>query len=189
MKSSADYEKEFINSILEKTGKSLNAWMNEIKQTSLSKTKEITKWAKMQKLNHMQATFLAGIYLNDGKATLADTSALENKLFATKEEWKPVFEKLKKELKETIPEVSITSTKTYLEFKGKKLFAMAKIMKSMVRVGMDLGELPFDKYVMKGKGLGAMPRISHMVEVKSIDDINSKILQYLQLAYTRVHPK
>ena len=74
MKTSGDFEKEFLDSIKEKTGNDLNGWMKIIRTTDLKKMKETVDWLKKEKgINHMQATFLAGIFLNDGKPVYGDS--------------------------------------------------------------------------------------------------------------------
>jgi hypothetical protein len=61
-------EQEFIASAREKTGKTVEEWIKVIRSTGLDKPKAIIDWLKQTyKLNHSQATFLSGIYLNDGK--------------------------------------------------------------------------------------------------------------------------
>jgi predicted transport protein len=86
------------------------------------------------------------------------------------------FDEIQDQLKNTIKDVYIGPTKTYIELKGKKLFGCAKIMKKAIRIGMDLENLPFDDYVQKGKDLRAIPRISHLIEVFDKDDVLSRIL-------------
>ena len=68
MKTSEDFEREFIQACEEKTGRSLEAWMKLLKETSLSKQKEITDYLKNDHgVSHMNAGFIAGIFLNNGK--------------------------------------------------------------------------------------------------------------------------
>ena len=56
MKTSKDFEKEFLDNVKEKTGDDLKTWMKILKGTSLSKTKETIEWMKKEKgINHMNA--------------------------------------------------------------------------------------------------------------------------------------
>ena len=64
---------------------------------------------------------------------------------------------------------------------------MARINKGNVRIGMDLGDRPFDEQVEKAKSLGAMPRISHMVEVSSEAEITDDLIPLLNEANSRVN--
>ena len=41
--------------------------------------------------------------------------------------------------------------------------------------------------VQKAKGLGAMPNISHMIELASADDIDDEVLQLTDTAFDIVH--
>ena len=41
----------------------------------------------------------------------------------------------------------------------------AVLTKKNIRVGLDLGETPFDDYLQQAKSLGAMPNIKHMIDI------------------------
>ncbi|MBK7633943.1 MAG: DUF4287 domain-containing protein [Saprospiraceae bacterium] len=70
-KTSGELELEFIQSIKEKTGKSLSEWQSIIGHTSLLKQNEILDYLKKNfGLNHLQAQLIAGIYLNNGQTCL-----------------------------------------------------------------------------------------------------------------------
>lgn len=80
-KDSQALEQEFMATVKEKTGYTLDEWMKMIRATGLSKSKEIHAHLKDNyPLNHLQATFLMGIYLNDGQPVY-DYEALFAKLF------------------------------------------------------------------------------------------------------------
>jgi hypothetical protein len=67
-KDSQRLEQEFLATLQEKTGKDLAVWLAVIRQSGQDKPNAIIKWLKeTHGLNHAQANFLAGIYLNDGK--------------------------------------------------------------------------------------------------------------------------
>ena len=67
-KTPAEFEQEFIQTAKEKTGKSLDEWLALVAPGGFSKQMEILNWLKAEhKLNHMQAGFIASIYLNKGK--------------------------------------------------------------------------------------------------------------------------
>lgn len=186
-KSAQELEKEFMSTIVEKTGDDLNTWMERIGNSGETKTNAIVgSLKKTYGLNHLQATMLAGIYLNDGKPVY-DYEVMFAKLFQGKEEQLPLYRRLETLVKGNLPGVQMLPTKTYITIDGDRCFATAKINKKNIRVGLDLGDRPFDETVQKAKALGAMPRISHMIEIHETDDINDSLLQNLQEAYARVH--
>src|ERR1043165_2907828 len=94
-KESERLEREFIATAREKTGKDVTEWMQVIGSSGESKPNAILNWLKQtHNLNHMQANFLSGIYLNDGKPVF-DHKALFAKLFEGKESLLEVYKPLK----------------------------------------------------------------------------------------------
>lgn len=184
---SQELEQEFIASAKDKTGHSVPEWMGILDKTGLSKTKELVDHLKSaHKLNHMQATFITGIYLNDGQPVY-DYAVLFRKLFEGNEAQKPSYDALVKLIENNLSDVECIPTKTYISIEGKKIFACARINKTNMRIGLDLGDRPFDDYVQRAKGLGAMPNLTHMIEVTAAEQVNGDVLTHLQAAYDRTH--
>lgn len=186
-KSAREIEQEFVATIEEKTGHTLASWLDIIGASGESKTNAIIKWLKTEhSLNHMQSSMLAGIYLNDGQL-VHDYASLLKKLFVGKENQRPIYEAIVALIQANFSDAETIPTKTYVSFEAERGFATAKINKRNVRIGLDLGDLPFNDTVQKAKALGAMPRYSHMIEVTTSDQVNDNILPYLQMSYDRVH--
>ena len=92
-KTSGEFETEFIQTAKEKTGRSLEEWLNLTKTSGLKKQNEILDWLKKEYgLNHMQAQFVAGIYLNNGNPVFADEKALLDNQFIKCLEMRPLFD-------------------------------------------------------------------------------------------------
>lgn len=189
-KDSQRLEQEFIAAAREKTGHTVGEWMTIIRDAGIeSKNNTILKWLKdTHHLNHLQANFLTGIYLNDGKPVY-DYAVLFQKLFEGKDNLKPIYQALEQRVGEQYDDVDFIPTRNYVSIEGKRCFACATLMKDRIRVGLDLGDTPVGDYVQKAKGLGAMPNLTHMVEISAIDDVNDKLMGYFQQAYDRVHRK
>jgi hypothetical protein len=183
-------EQEFITAARDKTGKDVPEWMGVIRTSGLDKPNAILNWLKTEhKLNHMQANFLSGIYLNDGKPVF-DYEVLSQKLFDGKEGLLPLYRKLEKEIQSGLPDdVDLIPTKAYVSIEGKRCFACATLTKKTIRVGLDLGDTPFDEYVQKAKSLGAMPNLTHMVEIQNEPDVNVRLMGYMRQAYQNAHQK
>lgn len=187
-KDSQALEQEFIATVKDKTGHTLDEWMGIIRETGLDKSKPIHSYLKENhKLNHLQATFLMGIYMNDGQPVY-DYEALFAKLFEGKAALLPIYEALKTQMLAKLPRVEFIPTKAYISIEDKKIFACATITPKLVRVGLDLGDMPFGDYVQKAKSLGAMPNLTHMIEVASVNDVDNTLIQYVQQAHKRNHP-
>jgi hypothetical protein len=186
-KESERLEREFIASVREKTGKELDEWMNVIGSSGESKPNAILNWLKQtHNLNHMQANFLSGIYLNDGKPVF-DHQALFAKLFEGKQLLLSVYKPLERAVQKQLPDALFIPTKTYISIEAKRCFACATLTKNTIRVGLDLGDLPFDGYVQKARSLGAMPNLTHMVEITTPADVNDNLIGYVQQAYNNAH--
>ena len=179
MKTSEEYEKEFIVEAKEKTGQSLEEWMKTIETMGFVKQKEVLDWLKKdQGINHINANFIAGIFMNGGKPVF-DSKTLFETHFEGKEDKRVLYASIENLVKKTFDSVQIVPTKGYISFRGKKEFAVAKINKAQIRVGLDLSQEPFTDYIQKAKSLGTMPRISHMVEINEANDVNDRLKEIL----------
>ena len=187
MKTNEEYEREFIAECKEKTGKTIEEWMVYLKPKGLTKPKETLDYLKSEeKLNHLISTFVSGIFLNGGKPVF-DSKILFASHFENLPDQRKLYDAIEALIKSHIPNVQVVPTKGYISFRSEKEFAVTKINKTNIRIGMDLGDRPFDNYVEKAKSLGAMPRISHMVEVNTLDQVNDKLVPLLVEANKRVN--
>lgn len=186
-KESERLEREFIASAREKTGKDITEWMTVIGSSGETKPNAILNWLKQNhNLNHMQANFLSGIYLNDGKPVF-DHKVLFDKLFDGKQILLSVYKPLERAVQKQLPDALFIPTKTYISIEAKRCFACATLTKNTIRVGLDLADLPFDDYVQKARSLGAMPNLTHMVEIATPEDVNDKLIGYVQQSYNNAH--
>lgn len=186
-KDSQRLEQEFIATVHEKTGKSLPKWMDIIRQSGLDKPNVILKWLKENhQLNHMQANFLSGIYLNGGEPVY-DYEKLFQKLFQDKGHLLPLYETLEQAIARQLDDAEFIPTKAYVSIEAKRCFACAALTKNNIRVGLDLGDTPFDDYTQKAKSLGAMPNLTHMVEISDTGQINEQLIGLVKQAYHNAH--
>ncbi len=186
-KEARELEQAFLNSLSEETGASLREWMATLESAGLKKNNEIVKWLKgEQAFNHMQASMLAGIFLNGGEPVF-HYPTLFKKLFTGKEKQRPLYDAIAAELQGALPSILFIPTKTYVSLEEERVFGCAKINKTNIRVGLDLGDEPFGEYVRKGVGLGAMPNITHMIELKDAAQIDDRLAACIRQAYQRAH--
>lgn len=186
-KEARELEQAFLASLADETGANLADWMQTLEAAGLRKNNEIVKWLKSEKkFNHMQATMLTGIFLNGGEPVF-HYPTLFGKLFAGKERQRPLYDAIAVELQAALPNILFIPTKTYVSLEDERVFGCAKINKTNIRVGLDLGDEPFNDYVRKGVGLGAMPNITHMIELKNLAQIDDRLAAYARQAYDRAH--
>jgi hypothetical protein len=188
------YEQDFIATAQAKTGHTVEEWMEIIREAGIEpKQNTILKWLKATHgMNHTQANYMARIYRNGGQPVY-DYPVLMGKLFegkATLLEWtKEIERRVLAALEDFDPEypVEFLPTKSNVSVEGRKIFACVTPTKNSLRVGLDLGDQPFDEVIQKAKGLGAMPNLTHMIEITSENDINDSLIDHFGQAYRRVH--
>lgn len=189
-KTAGEYEQEFIQTAKEKTGRSLEEWLEVVKPSGLTKQMEILNWLKRDhNLNHMQAQFVAGIYLNDGKVVFQNEGNLLDNQFAKCEEMRPLFESVSERILKEFPETQLIPKKTYVSFTAQREFAAINIKPKEIRLGLDLGDEPFNDFLQKSKLSGPMPRISHMLVLTNIDQLDQRVINYLTQSYNRSNKK
>ncbi len=186
-KDSQRLEQEFIETVKEKTGHTIPVWMTTIAATGLNKQTAIHKWLRDEhQLNYLQATMLTGIYLNGGQPVY-DYDVLFARLFDGKAHLQPVYQALENALQARLPGAEFIPTKAYVSIEGKRCFACATLTKSSLRFGLDLGAQPFDDYTQKAKSLGAMPNLTHMIELTDPAQIDDRLLSAAAQSYANAH--
>lgn len=189
-KTSGEFEQEFIQTAKEKTGRTLEQWLPVVKRSGLSKQMEITNWLKAEyKMNHLQASLLAGLYLNDGKPVYQNESSLLENQFAKCEDMRLLFDAVSEKILSIFPDAQLISKKTYLSYTATREFAAINIKTKEIRLGMDLGDIAFTEALQKSKLTGPMPRISHMIVITDTRQFDKKLIEYLQASYNRSHNK
>jgi hypothetical protein len=71
----AEKEREFLASLEEETGRTLEAWMSAISAQSLTERNDIIEWLRRQGFMFAKASWLERIHHNGGKPVYADTAA------------------------------------------------------------------------------------------------------------------
>lgn len=189
-KTSGEFEQEFIQTAKDKTGKTLEQWLPVVKKSGLSKQMEITNWLKAEhKMNHLQASLLAGLYLNNGKPVYQNETSLLDNQFTKCEEMRPLFNAISDKILKEFSGTQLIPKKTYLSFTATREFAAMNIKPKEIRLGIDLGDIAFTETLQKSKLSGPMPRISHMIVLTDIKQFDKKVVEYLQLSYNRSHKK
>ena len=187
-KTSGEIEKEFIDNLKHATGKALSEWMKLIAASGVTKRNDIVKWLKeMNGFGHMNASLMAGIYVNDGKPVYGSTEELLNNQFAKTVEMRPLYESFTAFVKKHFPNATALPKKTYVSILEKREFAAINIKPKELRIGLDLGERAFDETVTKSKLSGPMPRISHMLVITDKAQLNNDLAGLLKLSYQRCH--
>ncbi len=187
-KTSGEFEKEFMDELKGSTGKDLSAWLKVIDGCGTKKRNEVIAWLKTEHgFGHMNASLLAGIHANGGKPVYASTDDLLEAQFAKAADMRALYEEFVSFIGKNFPSASILPKKTYVSVLENREFGAVNIKPKELRVGLDLGERPFDDKVEKAKLTGPMPRISHMVVVTDASQLNNGLVELLTRSHSRCH--
>lgn len=187
-KTSGEFEKEFVDGIKATTGKDLGSWMKVLDGFGSKKRPEVIAWLKSEHgFGHMNAAMLAAIHANGGKLVYQSTDNLLDTQFAKAEAMRPLFDELVAFIKKNIPNATVLPKKTYVSILENREFAAVNIKAKELRVGLDLGERPFDETIEKAKLSGPMPRISHMFVLTDAKHLDKKIAEAVKESYSRCH--
>lgn len=187
-KTSGEIEQEFIDNLKNSTGKSLADWIKLTKASGITKRNDIIKWLKeKQGFGHMNASLLAGIYLNNGQPVYGNTDDLLDNQFAKAADMRPLYELFIAFAKKHFPGCTVLPKKTYVSVLEKREFAAINIKPKELRLGFDLGDRAFDEEVSKSRLSGPMPRISHMLVLTAASQLNGDLFQLLKASYQRSH--
>ncbi len=187
-KTSGEFEQEFIDGLQGSTGKSLADWVIVVDGFSSKKRNEVIEWLKgVHNFNHMQASLLAGIHANGGKPVYQSTDGLLDAQFGKNEDMRPLYDGFVAFISRNFPNATILPKKTYVSVLENREFAAVNIKKGELRIGLDLGDRPFDEKVEKAKLTGPMPRISHMVVAKDDGKFDNSLVELLQQSHGRCH--
>jgi hypothetical protein len=187
-KTSGEFEKEFMDGLTGSTGKDLKTWMKEIDGFSSKKRNEVIAWLKSEHgFGHMNAAMLAGIHANGGKAVYASNDELLENQFTKAEDMRPLYQKVIAFVKKNFPSATILPKQTYVSILEKREFGAVNIKPKELRLGMDLGDRPFDERIEKAKLTGPMPRISHMTIITEGSQLDQTVVDALNASHARCH--
>lgn len=187
-KTSGEFEKEFMDGLVEQTGKDLSEWMKTINGLGTKKRNELIAWLKNEHgFGHMNASLLAGIHANGGKPVYQSTDNLLDAQFAKASDMKPLYDSFLAFVKTNFPSSTVLPKKTYVSILDNREFAAINIKPKELRIGFDLGDRPFDGKIEKAKLSGPMPRISHMFVLTDAMQLDKSLVEALKDSYSRCH--
>ena len=187
-KTSGELEKELLNGIKKLTGKDLTTWLKVLDAFDSKKRNEIIAWLKAEHgFRHMNAALLGGIHANGGKPVYANRTDLLENQFVKAPDMRPLYESFISFVGKNFPKASILPKKTYVSILENREFGAVNIKPKELRIGLDLGDQPFDETVEKAKLTGPMPRISHMIVVTDLSQFDDSVVELLKQSHARCH--
>lgn len=185
---------KWIVELKEKTGQSLEEWMALIRKEGPADEKGRREWLKTKhKLGTNSAWWLAERACGNGGGGDDPEAYLRNAVrdvdeqySGAKEKLRPIYDELLKLGKSTGPDVKACPCKTIVPLYRNHVFAQ---IKPTTNTRIDLG---FALARFKGKiprrltdtgGLAKKDRITHRIELRSVNEIDDDVKKWLRTAY------
>lgn len=168
--------------LLEKTGKSLDYWINVVRDAKLEKYKAIMDFLKSEHgFTHGFANFVALKTLKSDAGSIDDSTLLENQ-YKGKESLKPIYEKLVSEIMTFGNDITKTPKKDSVSLIRKKQFALIKpATKTRVDLGLKLKGKDEQGRLGDSGPFGTM--CTHRVQLTSVDEVDDEVLAWIKEAY------
>ena len=115
-----------------------------------------------------------------------DQAPLE-KLVAAAKGYRPLYHHLEVQIRRAIPGAVIAARDRYIAIGAPLEFAAINPLPTEVRLGIALGDRPFDARLLQAKLRGPGPGITHMVVLTDARQVNDELLALLKAANARVN--
>jgi hypothetical protein len=209
-------EQEFLADLQARTGRSLADWMAAIAAQGFTDKNQTIDWLRREGFPFARASWLERIHSNGGrpiyehatprkpeseppaapakparkveaqKPLSTDEAALYEKLLAAGKGYRPLYLMLEAEMRKALPGLVVLPKTSYLSLGAPKEFAAVTLHAAEVRLGLNLGDRPFDPHLQKSKLKGPGSGITHMVVLTDARQVDGA-LALLAAANTRVN--
>jgi len=183
--------RSWIETLPEKTGRSLDQWLRLIEERGPAGEKERAAWLKSEHgLGTNSALWLAersvGKGEEDGDPELYLRSALGyvEAMFAGREALRPVYDELLRLGLSLGPDVKASPGKTIVPLYRNHVFAQIKpATKTRIDLGFALKDTPVTGRLIDTGGFAKKDRITHRIPIASLAEIDGEVRRWLQTAY------
>ncbi|MDX1516595.1 MAG: DUF4287 domain-containing protein [Woeseiaceae bacterium] len=170
-----------IANLPEKTGKSLDQWLEIVAKAKPAKHGEIVKLLKADyEVTHGFANLIAHEYRNAQGGDEPDPVAQQ--YAGAKAGLKPIYDALIKIVGNFGNDVEVAPKKAYVSLRRSKQFALIQpSTKDRIDVGIQLKGVPAGKRLERSGSFNAM--VSHRVRVTTAKDLDAELKRWLKQAY------
>lgn len=185
---------KWIADLKDKTGRSLDEWMHYLKKNGPKDNKERREWLKTEHgLGTNSAWWLsdraAGIGTEEGDpdAYLKAAEGYVEKMFSGgKAGLRPIYDALLKLGLSVGKEAKACPCQTIVPLYRNHVFAQIKpTTRTRIDLGFALGDLKAKGRLIDTGGFAKKDRITHRIEITSLDDIDDEVKRWLKVAYDR----
>ncbi|MEY3421600.1 MAG: hypothetical protein RIR48_1896 [Bacteroidota bacterium] len=168
-------------SLLEKTGKSLDHWLSVVATSGKVKHGEIVSFLKEHHgFGHGFANFV-GHKFNKSDAGSADYDLVDSQ-YKGKENLFPIYEKLLDVITSMGEDITIAPKKDSVSFIRKRQFALVKpASKARVDLGLKLKNAQLSGKLENSGPFGAM--CTNRIQITNLEDIDAETVSWLREAY------
>jgi hypothetical protein len=183
---------KWIETLPEKTGRSLDDWLALVKREGPPTEQERREWLKTKhKLGTNSAWWIAERSV--GKGTEEDTPEaylqtaekyVEEMFSGAKAALRPLYDELLKLCLNFAPEVKACPGKTIVPLYRNHVIAQIKpTTRTRIDFGFALGDLKGAGRLIETGGFAKKDRITHRIEIKALADIDNEVKRWLRIAY------
>jgi len=201
-------EREFLAELKARSGQDLAQWMEAIAAQGFADKNETIDWLRAQGFPFARASWLERIHSNGGRpiymdqpaepapqpkpvpaarVPIAHETALPEKLLAAAKGYRPLYQLLEAEVRRAVPGVDVKPRSTYIAFAAPAEFAAVTVHAAELRLGLALGDRPFDATLQKPKMKGPGAAISHMLVLTDARQVNADLINLIKAADARVN--
>jgi len=181
-----------MRKLLERTGKSADEWVAIVKKHGPSGEKERREWLKTAHgFTTNYAWWIAELSVGKGQentdpnAYLAAAEGYVEKMYAGKREaLRPLYQKLLQLGLATGRDVKACPCQTMVPLYRHHVFAQIKpSTNTRIDMGFALGDRKPTGRLIDTGGFARKDRITHRIEITSLDDIDAEVMKWMKTAY------
>lgn len=169
-----------LGNMADKTGRTLQEWLQLLKPLKLEKHGQIVKWLKSE---HSVTHGFANLIANRALASKSDgADPVDAQYSGPKSALRPIYEALCTMVRTFGDDVDVSPRKTYVTLRRSKQFALIQpSTRDRVDVGINLkGTAPGERLEASGS-FNAM--VSHRVRISDQSEVDSELKRWLKAAY------
>lgn len=174
--------KTMIENLKKNTGKSLEQWIKIVNKEKFTKHGEYLKFLKTEHgFTHGFANLVAHKARASDAGSVEDKGSLVDAQYKGKEHFRPIYDKLIKEVSKFGKDVEISPKKATVSLRRKKQFALLiPATKTRYEIGINLKGQE-EKGVLVAEKPGSM--CSHKIKFATIDDVTKEVISWMKKAY------
>lgn len=178
-----EMQASMIANLPEKTGRSLEEWVELVRGSGHEKHGQMVKFLKDEHgLSHGYANLVAHVRRDPAILERSEEEDLVEAQYSGKDDLRPIYEKIIAAVAAFGDDVELAPKKAYVSLRRSKQFGLVQpSTKTRVDVGIKSGSLGTGGRLEPAGSFNSM--MSHRVRVSSPEDVDDELLAWLRTAY------